>query len=260
MDWQLSKKSTEELFRLWRQTGNPHIRDELIDRHLDLAKGLARRFVNRGEPLEDLIQVALFGLINAVDRFDPDRGTKFITFAVPTILGELKRHFRDTTWTLQVPRGLQELNQKAYRVLDLLTQKLGRPPTIAELAQELGVGPEQALEALDAAHAYEVLSLEQELETEDEDRPLSLGQIIAGDEAKELERMRMWQLIEDGLSVLDQRERSIVEMTYFQGLTQQEIAKKLGISQMHVSRLLRRALEKMRIRLRGTAHLGVDGP
>lgn len=256
MDINLSRKSTEELFEIWHRTKNPQVRDELIYRHLDLARALARRFANRGEPMEDLIQVAIYGLINAVDRFDPKRGTRFVTFAVPTILGELKRHFRDTTWTLQVPRGLQELNQKAYKVMDLLTQKLGRTPTVAEIAQELGVGPEAALEALEAAHAYEVLSLDQEIESADDDRTVSFTEIIAGQAQQEEDRLRTWSLISEGMRALDQRERRIVEMTYFQGKTQTEIAKELGISQMHVSRLLRRALTRMRARLRGAAQGG----
>jgi len=249
-DWQLRQMETEELFHLWRKTKDPRIRDELIFRHLDLAKGLARRFMGRGEPLEDLIQVAIYGLINAIDRYDPNRGTKFETFAYPTILGELKRHFRDAAWALQLPRGLQELNQRAYKLVDILTQKLGRPPTIAELAQELGVSEEQVIEALDAANAYETLSLEQEVLTDEDDKPQTLEELLSTAEEKALERWQKRQLLEEAMGVLDERERKIVEMRFFDDLTQTQIAQRLGISQMHVSRLLRRALQKMQAYLK----------
>lgn len=250
-DWQLKQMPTEELFRLWRRTKNPKIRDELIFRHLDLAKGLARRFMGRGEPLEDLIQVAIYGLINAIDRYDPDRGTKFETFAYPTILGELKRHFRDTAWSMQLPRGLQELNQKAYKLVDILTQKLGRPPTISELAQELGVSEEQVIEALEAANAYETISLEQEISADEDDKPQTLEELVSLTEDEEVQRWQQRQLIEDAMKVLDERERKIVEMRFFDDLTQTQIAQRLGISQMHVSRLLRRAIQKMQAYMKG---------
>lgn len=250
-DWQLKDMDTEELFKLWRKTKNPRIRDELIFRHLDLAKALARRFMGRGEPLEDLIQVAIYGLINAIDRYDPERGTKFETFAYPTILGELKRHFRDSAWAMQLPRGLQELNQKAYKLVDILTQRFGRPPTMAELAQELGVSEEQVIEALEAANAYETLSLEQEV-LGDEDGPQPLKLVISTED-KTLEQWQKRQMLEDAMKVLDERERKIVEMRFFEDLTQSQIAQRLGISQMHVSRLLRRALQKMQAYLRGTS-------
>lgn len=250
-DWQLKQMATEDLFRLWRQTQNPKIRDELIFRHLDLAKGLARRFMGRGEPLEDLIQVAIYGLINAIDRYDPDRGTKFETFAYPTILGELKRHFRDTAWSMQLPRGLQELNQKAYKLVDILTQKLGRPPTVSELAQELGVSEEQVIEALEAANAYETISLEQEISADEDDKPQTLEELVSLTEDEEVQRWQQRQLIEDAMKVLDERERKIVEMRFFDDLTQTQIAQRLGISQMHVSRLLRRAIQKMQAYMKG---------
>ncbi len=252
-DWQLKQMETEELFKLWREKKDPRIRDELIFRHLDLAKALARRFMGRGEPLEDLIQVAIYGLINAIDRYDPERGTKFETFAYPTILGELKRHFRDTAWAMQLPRGLQELNQKAYKLVDILTQKLGRPPTMTELAQELGVSEEQVIEALEAANAYETLSLEQEVLTDEDDRPQPLEELVTLMEDEAMERWEKRQLIEDAMKVLDERERKIVEMRFFEDLSQTQIAQRLGISQMHVSRLLRRALQKMQAYLRGVS-------
>ncbi len=251
MDWQLRQMDTDELFRLWRKTKDPKVRDELIYRHIDLAKGLARRFIGRGEPLEDLIQVAVYGLINAIDRYDPDRGTKFNTFAVPTILGELKRHFRDATWAMQLPRGLQELNQKAYKLMDILTQKLGRPPTMAELAQELGVSEEQAIEALDAANAYEVLSLEQEVTTDEDDKPQPLSELLAAAENEAVEHWQKRQLLDEAMKTLSERERTIVKMRFHDDLTQTQIAQRLGISQMHVSRLLRKAIAKMRAYLRG---------
>ncbi|MCS7192406.1 MAG: SigB/SigF/SigG family RNA polymerase sigma factor [Armatimonadetes bacterium] len=251
-DWQLKQTDTDELFRLWHKTKDPKIRDELIFRYLDLAKALARRFIGRGEPLEDLIQVAIYGLINAIDRYDPERGTKFETFAYPTILGELKRHFRDAAWAMQLPRGLLELNQKAYKLVDILTQKLGRPPTIAELAQELGVSEEQVIEALDAAKAYETLSLEQEVITDEDDKPQSLEELATVTEGETIERWQKRWLLKEAMGILDERERKIIEMCFFDELTQTQIAQRLGISQMHVSRLLRRALQKMQAYLKGT--------
>ncbi len=250
-EWQLKQMDTEELFRIWHKTRDPKVRDELVFRYLDLAKALARRFVGRGEPLEDLIQVAIYGLINAIDRYDPERGTKFETFAYPTILGELKRHFRDAAWAMQLPRGLLELNQKAYKLVDILTQKLGRPPTMAELAQELGVSEEQVIEALDAANAYETLSLEQEVITDEDDKPQPLEELVKMMDEEAIERWQKRQLVEDAMRVLDERERKIVEMYFFEDLKQTQIAQKLGISQMHVSRLLRKALQKMQAYLRG---------
>ncbi|GBC97988.1 RNA polymerase sigma factor SigF [bacterium HR17] len=250
-EWQLRQMDTDELFRLWKQTKDMRVRDELIFRHMDLAKALARRFMGRGEPMEDLLQVAIYGLINAVDRYDPDRGTKFVTFAVPTILGELKRHFRDAAWTLHLPRGLQELNQRVYKLMDTMTQTLGRPPTVAELAQELGVSEEQVIEAIEAAGAYEALSLEQELTNDEDDRPQSLSDVLVASETEEMERWQKRQLLAEAMSVLDERERKIVEMRFFDDLTQTQIAQRLGISQMHVSRLLRRALQKMQAYMRG---------
>ncbi len=251
-EWELRKMDTETLFRLWRELKDPRIRDELIYRHMDLAKALARRFSGRGEPLEDLIQVALYGLINAIDRYDPDRGTKFETFAYPTILGELKRHFRDTAWALQLPRGLQELNQRAYKLVDILTQKLGRPPTMAELAQELGISEEQAIEALEAANAYETLSLEQEIFADEDDKPQPLEELVMVTDEDAVERWQKKQLLEEAMRVLDERERQVVTMRYFDDLTQTQIAEQLGISQMSVSRILRRALQKMQAYLRGS--------
>ncbi|MFN4179302.1 MAG: SigB/SigF/SigG family RNA polymerase sigma factor [Armatimonadota bacterium] len=257
-EWQLKQMDTEELFRLWRKTKDSRIRDELVFRYLDLAKALARRFMGRGEPLEDLIQVAIYGLINAIDRYDPERGTKFETFAYPTILGELKRHFRDTVWVMQLPRGLQELNQKAYKLVDILTQKLGRPPTMTELAQELGISEEQVIEALEAANAYETLSLEQEVMTDEDDKPQPLEELVTIAEDEAMEKWHKRQLLEDAMRVLDERERKIVEMRFYDDLTQTQIAQKLGISQMHVSRLLRRALQKMKAHLKGTERGRLD--
>jgi RNA polymerase sigma-B factor len=153
---------------------------------------------------------------------------------------------------MQLPRGLQELNQKAYKLVDILTQKLGRPPTMAELAQELGVSEEQVIEALDAANAYETLSLEQEVLTDEDDKPQPLEELVTLMEDEAMERWEKRQLIEDAMRVLDERERKIVEMRFFDDLSQTQIAQRLGISQMHVSRLLRRALQKMQAYLRGT--------
>jgi RNA polymerase sigma-B factor len=207
---------------------------------LPLARSLARRYMGKGEPLDDLEQVASLGLLKAIDRFDVSRDVRFATFAVPTIAGELKRHFRDRGWMLRVPRDIQELSARVVRGREVLTRELGRSPTVPEVAEALGTGVEQVLDALRAADAYRMMSL---------DEPLAEGadalEAIGGDdEGYALAEHRV--LLRRGLDRLGEREREIVRLRYYEGLTQREIAERIGISQMHVSRLLRRALSQLR--------------
>ncbi len=228
-----------EQFRSYRRRETPEARNALVEAHLGLARSLARRFSGRGEPLEDLEQVAFEGLAKAVERFDPDRGASFAAFAVPTVVGEIKRHFRDHTWATKVPRAAKELATRLATASELLTSHLGRAPRVAELAAELGVSEDAVIEALDARAAY---------------RPSSLATPTDGDDGRTLEDAlgatdREYGRVDARLTVgrlldsLPVRERRILELRYFEELSQDEIASRVGISQMHVSRLLRRVLE-----------------
>lgn len=237
----------EELFKRYRETGDPSIREKIIEKHSNLVHAIARRFRDRGEPYEDLVQVAWYGLIKAVDKYDPNRGNKFTSFAVPTILGEIKRYFRDRGWDVRIPRKLQELNQRVRRAIEELSRKLGRSPTVQEIARVLGVDEEMTLEALELARFYDLKSLDDDVGTaSDEDEGQPTSELIGDEDAIAWERMMLRYTIEQALKQLDERERKIVEMTFYDGLPQTEIAKRLGISQMHVSRLLRRALKNLR--------------
>jgi RNA polymerase sigma-B factor len=232
-----------ELLRRYHQDGDREARRVLIERMMPLVRTLARRYANRGESLDDLVQVGSVGLIKAVDRFDITRELRFSTFAVPTILGEIKRHFRDRAWAVRVSRGVQELNAKVTREVDRLSLQLGRSPTIEELAAATDSTQELVLEAMQGAQAYSTVPLEEPI-GEDGEPVAKLGAIDEGFEHAE-ERIELSR----GLDALDERERRIVALRFFAGLTQREIAEKVGISQMHVSRLLRRSLERMSERL-----------
>ncbi len=229
------------LFRQFRETGDPEVRQELIEAHLGLVEYLARRFAGRGEPLEDLVQVATIGLIKAVDRFDPDREVEFSTYATPTIAGELKRHFRDKGWAVRVPRRLQELNLQLGEIIGQLSQKLGRSPTVAEMAEAAGTTTEEVLEGLDSAHAYTLTSLDAPTGEED----LALREQIGGED-ETLELLEYRTSLIPLLAQLPPRERTMLYLRFFKGMTQSEIADRLGISQMHVSRLLARTLAQLR--------------
>ena len=234
----------------YRTTGDLAIRDELIRAHLRLAVHLARRFDNRGVPFDDLVQVASVGLVKAVERFEPERGLEFSTFATPTIIGELKRHFRDKGWSVRVPRRIQELHVRLHGLVNDLTQRLGRSPSIPELAQAARASEEEVLEALEASYAYRSVSLDEVPAVAGTSLASVLGTHDAGPGRVENEL-----LVERLLAALPPRERLIVRLRFFDELTQSEIADRLGISQMHVSRLLARCLDQMRSRL---ATEGVD--
>jgi RNA polymerase sigma-B factor len=237
----------KELFRLLREADDPEVRQELIEAHLGLVEYLARRFAGRGEPLEDLIQVATIGLIKAVDRFDPDRAVEFSTYATPTIVGELKRHFRDKGWAVRVPRRLQELNLQLGEITAQLSQQLGRAPTVAEMAQAAGTTEEEVLEGLDSAHAYTLTSLDAPAGDEE----LALREQI-GSEDETIELLEYRTSLAPLLDELPPRERIMLYLRFFKGMTQSEIAERLGISQMHVSRLLAKTLAQLREGLEGS--------
>ena len=230
-----------ELFHRLREQPEDAVRQELIEAHLGLVEYLARRFAGRGEPLEDLVQVGTIGLVKAVDRFDPDREVEFSTYATPTIVGELKRHFRDKGWAVRVPRRLQELNLQLGEIIGKLSQELGRSPTVSEMAEAAGTSEEEVLEGLDSAHAYSLVSLDAPTGEED----LTLHEQI-GEEDETLELLEYRASLVPLLEQLPPRERMMLYLRFFKGMTQSEIADRLGISQMHVSRLLAKTLTTLR--------------
>jgi RNA polymerase sigma-B factor len=216
-------------------------REELVVMYRPLAEYLARRFYGRGEPIEDLVQVATIGLIKAIDRFDLSREVKFSTYATATIVGELKRHFRDKGWALRVPRRLQEAGLKVGNAVAELSQDLGRAPTVREIGERTELTEEEVLEAMETVHAYSTASLDA---ATDEEGVTSLQKLGAEDESFEL--LERWTTVAPALRELPARERRILYLRFFRGLTQTQIAEELGISQMHVSRLLSRTLTVLR--------------
>src|SRR6266581_4737227 len=238
------EKRDRELLRRYHERGDLAAREQLIEAHMSLVRSLARRYSYRGEQLEDLVQIGAIGLIKAIDRFDVNRGVELTTYATPNIIGEIKRHFRDRGWAVRVPRGLQELNVQLSKLVEQLTVQLSRSPTILELAKAAGVEEEDVLEALESGRAYSSLSLSTgggSEDGEDLDPLESLGEIEHQYEVSEDRAV-----LAPGFRVLDERERAILHLRFFEGLTQSQIAQQVGISQMHVSRLIRRALEKIR--------------
>ncbi|MET8763659.1 SigB/SigF/SigG family RNA polymerase sigma factor [Lentzea sp. NPDC004782] len=219
------------------------LRDRLVTEHLPVAQHIARRFGHRGEPHEDLVQVATVGLINAVDRFDPDRGSDFLSFAVPTIMGEVRKYFRDSSWSVRMPRRLKELHLAINAGTSRLSQSLGRAPTPSELAEHLGLSREEIHEGLAAGNAYQSASLDDMLMSEDSS--ISLGSTI-GEEDPEIAMIEQREALHPLLQKLPERERKIVIMRFFGNMTQTQIAQKVGISQMHVSRLLAKTLRQLR--------------
>ena len=218
------------------------LREQVIEAWLPLAHHLARRYVGRGEPFDDLLQVAVVGLIKSVDRYEADRGTDFAGFAVPTILGEIKRHFRDRTWSVRVPRRLQELRMLIAAANDTLTHQVGRPPTVAEVAEHLGVSDEEVIEGLEGARAYQADSLAKPV---GDDGSTELGDSLGSEDAGyELTELRL--ALRPAMAALDEREQRILSLRFYGNLTQAQIAEQLGISQMHVSRLLARSLATLR--------------
>jgi RNA polymerase sigma-B factor len=230
------------LFARYRTRGDLAARDELVTQFLPLATGLARRYHRGAEPLDDLVQVASLGLLKAIDRFDPERGTAFSSFAVPTIAGELKRYFRDKGWALRVPRDLQELAQRVGRTTDRLINELGRPPTVAEIAGTLEITPEQVLEAREAATAYRAESLDHPVGDDQDASPVV--DTLGADEPGYLQAERSATL-EAMMGVLSEREREILRLRFVEDLTQSEIGQRIGLSQMHISRLLRQAVARL---------------
>jgi len=244
-DERFDRDQTREWFGEYAVTRDPAIREELVVAHLNLVRYLAVRFANRGESIDDLIQVGTVGLIKAIDRFDHERGVEFTTYATPTIIGEIKRHFRDKGWSVKVPRRLQELNLAVNRAVEALALELGRSVTVSDLAARLGASVEEIIESQELGQAYNVLSLDTELAADGEARSATLLDYVgAQDEALELFENKA--NLEAAIHVLDPRERVIVYLRFYENLSQTEIANRLNVSQMHVSRLQARALSKLK--------------
>jgi RNA polymerase sigma-B factor len=232
-----------------RHPDRPALRDRAVEAWLPLAHHLAHRYGGRGEPTGDLVQTAAIGLINAIDRYDPARGVDFAGYAIPTIIGELKRHFRDRTWDIRVPRRLQELRLAIGKATTRLPQTLGRSPTVADIAAHLNLTEEEVLDGLEAARAYSAVSLS--TPTGDGDRTTELGDLLGADD-NEYELAELRVALHPALATLDEREQKILTLRFYGNLTQSQIAERIGVSQMHVSRLLARALATLRTRLADT--------
>jgi RNA polymerase sigma-B factor len=237
-------KEDRRLLVRYHREGDPAAREQLVERFLPLARQLARRYQRGGEQLDDLIQVASLGLLKAIDRFDPARETAFSSFAVPTILGELKRHFRDKGWSVRVPRDLQEMAVRVERIADEMSRELGRAPTTAEIAERTGATLEQVLEAREASAAYRAVSLDRP-RSEDDDDGDSFADAFGVEDPG-------YGLAEDAatvdrlMRVLSEREREVLRLRFEEDLTQSEIGQRVGVSQMHVSRLIRQSIARLR--------------
>lgn len=244
----LDKDQVRVLFATYQnatdEAGKQRCREQLVDQYIGLVEFLARRFRNRGEPLEDLVQVGTIGLLKAIDRFDLEREVEFSTYATPTIVGELKRHFRDKGWAVRVPRRLQELHLELTDIVGSLGQELGRSPTVAEIGRAAGVDEESVLEGLEIAQAYNSTSLDAPIETDEGESGSFADHIGAPDQS--LDTLEYRASLAPELAKLPERERTILYLRFYSGLTQSEIAGRLGISQMHVSRLLNRTLSRLR--------------
>jgi RNA polymerase sigma-B factor len=243
------RPAIDERFRRYRETGDRKLRNELIEDHRWVAVHCARRFDHRGEPLDDLVQVGLLGLLKSVERFDPDVGVSFASYAIPTILGELRRHFRDATWALKVPRRVKDLHVEIGSAVEHLSETTGGPPTPRALADHLGVSVDEVLEALDAGSAYRPSSLSAggSGDAGDADSGRRAGgdqRALRVDDAV-LEGADERLLVRTLLARLPERERTIVALRFYEGLSQGEIAERVGVSQVHVSRLLRASLAQL---------------
>lgn len=237
------KERTRELFRRYKEEGDEEAREQLIVSHVNLVRYIAAKFKNRGEPLDDLIQVGTIGLIKAIDRFDPSRGLEFTTYATPTIMGEIKRHFRDKGWTIRVPRRLQELSAKVNSATDELTARLQRSPSIEEIAEYLGTTADEVLEAMESSSAYSSVPLEAQGGNEDDDAPSVIDRYASVDGDLEASDDRI--VLEEVIGEFPEADQQAIRMRFIDGMTQVEIAKRLGISQVQVSRMLRRALRRI---------------
>ena len=239
-----ARVENRELFVRWQRSGDQRARAELVDRFLPLARNLARRYSGAREPFDDLLQVASLGLVKAIDRFDVDRGAAFSSFAVPTILGELKRYFRDLGWAVHVPRGAQEQALKVQEAQERLTTRTGRPPTVTDLAEYLEIPVEEVLDALETSAAHHSASLDAPREDGDEESGTLVD--VFGEEDQRYELVDQTVTVSVAARQLSTRERKVLALRFVQDMTQTQIAQEIGVSQMQVSRILRRALSRLR--------------
>ncbi|HET9612138.1 MAG TPA: SigB/SigF/SigG family RNA polymerase sigma factor [Acidimicrobiales bacterium] len=233
----------DDLFEAYRATGDRGVRNQLVEAHRGLAASIANDYRGRGVDLDDLVQIAMLGTLKAVERFDPARGIPFSSFASRTVNGEIKRYFRDRTWAVRPPRSAQERHLDLRRARAALSSSLGRPPTVAELAIELDISPDQVLDAIEAGAAYRATSLDARRPGDDDNT--TLGERLPGDDVPS-RPVELRMLVDQLLDTLPAREAAIIHLRFYEELTQSEIAERLGISQMHVSRLMRRCLEDLR--------------
>ncbi|MBC5805284.1 MAG: B/F/G family RNA polymerase sigma-70 factor [Candidatus Eremiobacter antarcticus] len=245
LEERFDRERTRGLFAAFGHEKDPRVRDELVVAHLNLVRYLAVRFANRGEALDDLIQVGTVGLIKAIDRFDTGRGVEFTTYATPTIIGEIKRYFRDKGWAVRVPRRLQELNLAVNRAVENVSVELGRAATVSDLAERLNATDEEIIEAQELGQAYNLLSLDSELSVDGDAKSTTLLDYL-GREDSELNLLEDKANLARGFELLDRRERIILYLRFYENMSQTEVARRLNVSQMHVSRLQQRALEKLK--------------
>lgn len=240
-----SEKTTEELFLEYRKTESPELRNEIVERNLYIAEYLARRYMGRGVEIDDLTQVASYALVMAVTRYDPEKGAKFITFATPTIIGEIKKHFRDTMWSLKVPRRLKEISMKITTLKDEIYETTGRVPTVNELSEIMGVSTEDILNAIESGRSYSTYSLDNEQE-EGEDGSTSQFEKFLGEEEEGYANFEQSGVLEKVMEHLSPREKEIIRQRFVNEITQQEVAAALGVSQMTISRIEKTMKEKFK--------------
>jgi RNA polymerase sigma-B factor len=237
------------LIERYRREGDREAQQQLVTQYRDLVESIAYKFSRGQEPYEDLVQVAMIGLLAAIRRYDPAVGRSFESFAIPTIVGEVKRHIRDKTWSVHVPRRIKELGPRIKNAVEQLTINLQRSPLIDEIAEYLEVSPEEVLETMEMGRSYQALSMDSPIESSSEGSPLTLFDLV-GSEDESFEQIDKKLLLEKIFQVLSIREREILELIFFENLSQKQVGDRLGISQMHVSRLQRRALKKLRQTIR----------
>lgn len=245
------KMESKKLFKIYSETRDPLVREDIIHRHIYIAEILSKKYSNRGIDYDDIYQVACLGLVYAVDRFDISKGYEFSSFATPTIIGEIKKHFRDKGWTIRVPRRIQELSQKINLARNTLNQKLQRIPRVEEIADYLDVTTEEVLEAMEASKVYTPQSLDTPYESDGEDKETTLGDLV-GSEDKSFLEIENNDFLEIIINKLNDVEKKIIEYRYFQRKTQVDIAAELGISQMTVSRVEKKIMERFRLELQKT--------
>ena len=238
-------KSTEELFREYRDKKSPEIRNKIVEKHLFLAEILARKYLGRGVEYEDLYQVASYALVLSVDRFDPEKGVLFTSFATPTIIGEIKKYFRDTTWSLKVPRRLKEISIRILESKAVLQEQLHHVPTVQELAEHIGVTDEDILEALESSRAYTAFSLEQEMDEQSDGESFQLEKFL-GDDEEGYDRFETSGIFEKVMAELSPVEKDVMRKRFLQEISQREVGDALGLSQMTVSRIERAMKDKFR--------------